>query len=146
MGLRRWFFGLICVVFWYVVAADDDSLGKYVVNARRELHQIPELKYEERVTSKYVRDALDDMGVTFVHSLGGGTGVVGTIGTGDEPVVVLRADMDALPIHEDNEKPYKSKHDGKYIESFGMRHFGLDGTIACVELNEKMCGSMITHL
>ncbi|HNR85563.1 MAG TPA: M20 family metallopeptidase [Taishania sp.] len=82
---------------------------------REHLHQYPELSYQEHQTMKFVADKLTELGVE--HQTGvGGTGVVGIIKashhTNDMEVVALRADMDALPIHEENNVPYKSKVDG----------------------------------
>lgn len=79
---------------------------------RRHLHAHPELSYKEFETSKYVQHILKELGIPF--TLMAGTGVVGLI-RGKDPesrIVALRADMDALPIHEENEVPYRSKFDG----------------------------------
>ena len=73
---------------------------------RRHLHQHPELAFQEEGTARYVAAALTDLGLR-VRTGVGRTGVVGEIGTG-EPVVALRADMDALPIQEANDVPYAS--------------------------------------
>jgi IAA-amino acid hydrolase len=73
---------------------------------RRHLHQHPELAFQEVQTARYVAEVLTELGVR-VRTGVGRTGVVGEIGAG-EPVVALRADMDALPIQEANETPYAS--------------------------------------
>lgn len=77
------------------------TLQGYMVAQRRHLHQRPELSFEERSTSVHVRAELDRMGIAY--ELAGDYGVVATIeGQNTERMVALRADMDALPIEEQN--------------------------------------------
>ncbi len=79
---------------------------------RRHLHANPELSYQEYATSAFVKQQLDVLGIPY-HSLAD-TGVVGMI-EGNDPtsrIVALRADMDALPIQEENNIPYRSTKDG----------------------------------
>jgi amidohydrolase len=84
-----------------------------VIAIRRHLHQNPELSFEEHHTSKYVCAKLEEFGIE--HKAGiVVTGVVGLI-KGNNPekrVVALRADLDALPILEDNQVVYKSINEG----------------------------------
>ena len=63
----------------------------------RELHAHPELSHQETVTSSKVAARLENGGYE-VHEHLGGTGVVGVLRNGEGPTVLLRADMDALPI------------------------------------------------
>ncbi len=77
---------------------------------RRHLHQLPELAFEERETAAYVAGVLRELGYQVREGVGR-TGVVAEIGRG-EPLVALRADMDALPIQEQNEVPYASRVPG----------------------------------
>ncbi len=88
------------------------KLSDWIVALRRELHQFPELMYEEVKTSAVVRRTLDELGVSYRYPVAT-TGVVATIGDGKGPCVALRADMDALPIHEQADVPFRSKVDGK---------------------------------
>ena len=68
---------------------------------RHSLHQQPELAFQEHKTSDFICARLAEMGIPFVRGLGG-TGVVATLeGKGDGPTIGLRADIDALPIHEE---------------------------------------------
>jgi hippurate hydrolase len=79
---------------------------------RRHLHAHPELSYKEFETSAFVQEKLRELGIPF--EVKAQTGVVGII-KGKNPearIVALRADMDALPIQEENEIDYKSTRDG----------------------------------
>ena len=93
-------------------AKSDKDLTELMVSVRRELHRKPEVMYKEFETSKVIQRELERLGIPFVAGIGG-TGVVATIGTGEAPVVGLRADMDALPLDEESEVPFKSEHDGR---------------------------------
>ena len=82
------------------------------ISIRRHLHANPELSYQEFETCKYVQAQLTKIGIPF--TVIATTGVLGII-EGKNPtkrVVALRADMDALPILEENEVEYKSKNPG----------------------------------
>ncbi len=79
---------------------------------RHHLHAHPELSYQEHQTSAFVQERLQSWGIPFTQMAQ--TGIVATI-HGNEPesrIIALRADMDALPIQEQNEVPYKSVHAG----------------------------------
>lgn len=83
-----------------------------IINIRHHLHAHPELSYKEFETSAFVKQQLDTYGISW--SSMADTGVVGII-EGREPssrVIALRADMDALPITEENNVPYRSKNPG----------------------------------
>jgi amidohydrolase len=80
---------------------------------RRHLHTFPELSFEEVETGRFVAAQLDALGIEYTHGIAG-NGIVALI-KGKKPgkkVVALRADMDALPITEANEVPYKSQRPG----------------------------------
>jgi amidohydrolase len=83
-----------------------------IVADRRVIHQHPELAYQESATAAFVAARLKDLGIE-VRTGVGGTGVIGLL-TGARPgkTVLLRADMDALPILEVNEAPYASQNSG----------------------------------
>lgn len=95
-----------------------------MVALRRHIHAHPELAFEEFATADLVAARLAEWGYA-VHRGLGGTGVVGTLRLGNSPRVLgLRADMDALPIHEETGLPYASTHAGK------MHACGHDGHTA----------------
>lgn len=75
----------------------------------RELHQKPELSFQEVETSRRVADELERAGVSVTRSVGG-HGVVGVLTNGTGPVVLLRADLDGLPIREQTGLAYSSTH------------------------------------
>ena len=82
------------------------------IEVRHHLHAHPELSYQEFETSKFIQQKLKEYNIPF--EIKATTGVVGLI-KGKNPesrVIALRADMDALPITEQNEVPYKSKNPG----------------------------------
>lgn len=82
------------------------------IGVRRHLHANPELSYQEFATSKYVQEHLTQEGIAF--EVMATTGIVATI-KGKNPesrVIALRADMDALPIQEENQVPYCSTKPG----------------------------------
>ena len=82
------------------------------IEVRHHLHAHPELSYKEFETSKFVQQRLKDLGIQF--EVKASTGVTGII-EGKNPskkVIALRADMDALPINEQNDVPYRSLNEG----------------------------------
>ena len=79
---------------------------------RQDIHAHPELGFEEHKTSDFVAKKLAEFGCS-VHRHIGKTGVVGVLQTGNGPAIGLRADMDALPIEEANDLPYRSRYSGK---------------------------------
>ncbi len=84
-----------------------------LVACRRHLHTYPELSFQEFETSKFIQQQLDSWGVSYRAGVAG-TGVVALI-EGRNPgkkVIALRGDIDALPIEEANNVPYKSQHAG----------------------------------
>jgi len=82
------------------------------INIRRHLHAHPELSYQEFQTSAYIQQQLKAFGIPFKAMAE--TGVIGLI-EGNDPgkrTIALRADIDALPIEEANDVPYRSQHKG----------------------------------
>ena len=92
---------------------------------RRDLHGIPELDFDLFETAAYVAARLREIGVDEIHEGIARTGIVGIIrGRGAGRVIGLRADMDALPIAEVRDLPYRSRHAGR------MHACGHDGHMA----------------
>ncbi|MGJ7575076.1 M20 aminoacylase family protein [Variovorax sp. RB2P76] len=106
------------------VLPEVGAIATEMVQLRRHIHAHPELAYEEFATGDLVAERLAEWGYK-VHRGLGGTGVIGTLklGTGSRRLG-LRADMDALPIHEATQLPYASRHAGK------MHACGHDGHTA----------------
>lgn len=104
--------------------AVPDALAADVVAVRRDLHMHPEIAFEEARTAAIAAARLRELGYE-VHEHIAKTGVVGVI-RGAKPgrTIMLRADMDALPVHEENEHGYRSQIDGK------MHACGHDGHVA----------------
>jgi hippurate hydrolase len=82
------------------------------ITVRQHLHANPELSYQEFETSKFVQAKLKEFGIPY--EIKATTGVVGMIKgkNPDSRIIAIRADMDALPILEENDVPYKSKNTG----------------------------------
>jgi amidohydrolase len=88
------------------------QLRDYVISARRRIHEQPELSFQEEKTAAYVAEELRSIGYEAQIGIGGHG--VRAILEGGRPgkTIALRADMDALPIQEDNELPFRSRHPG----------------------------------
>ena len=90
-----------------------EARREHLVALRHDLHAHPELAYGEHRTSERVTEFLVECGIE-VHRGLAGTGVVGVLKQGDSPRMIgLRADMDALPVLEQNTFPHRSRHEGK---------------------------------
>jgi amidohydrolase len=91
------------------IAAMKDEMAEW----RRDIHAHPELAFQEHRTAQVVAEKLESWGIEVTRGLGK-TGLVGVL-RGREPgarSIALRADMDALPILEENDLPYRSQADG----------------------------------
>ena len=92
--------------------ANKKDLFEWIRDVRRDLHAHPELAFKEFRTTERIREILTGLGWD-ARPVPGCTGVVGLLhGRGHGPVIALRADIDALPITELNEVPYRSKNEG----------------------------------
>ena len=96
----------------HVYLQDALAIQNWIVQLRRQFHRFPEVMFEEVKTSELVRQTLDELGIAYEHPLAE-TGVLATLGNGDGPCVALRADMDALPIHEESDVSFRSEIAGK---------------------------------
>ncbi|MFA4646453.1 amidohydrolase [Pyrococcus kukulkanii] len=88
---------------------EAEKIKEQIIEWRRDFHMHPELGFEEERTSRIVEEHLREWGYRIKRV---GTGIIADIGEG-EKTIALRADMDALPIQEENDVPYKSKIPGK---------------------------------
>lgn len=99
------------------------NFHEWLVRLRRHFHQFPELAYHETQTAGKIAEVLETLNVSHRGGIGG-TGVVAALeARRPGPTVALRADMDALPITEQNDVPYRSKHLGR------MHACGHDGHV-----------------
>ncbi len=100
------------------------ELSQWLSSIRRHIHENPEVAFEERGTSKYVCSILKELGIPFKNNIAR-TGIVAEIGDKhSKNVVCLRADMDALPIHEKTGLDFSSRKEGV------MHACGHDGHVA----------------
>jgi len=127
MGVARELGGLVEEV--------REGFGEEMTALRRAIHREPELGFGTEKTAEKVLVALDGLPLE-VRTGVAENGVVATLeGGGDGPTVGLRADMDALPIHEETELPFASETDGK------MHACGHDGhTSMLVGAAKTLCG------
>jgi amidohydrolase len=101
-------------------------LSDTLVDLRRQVHRHPELGFQEHHTARLIAEHLSQLGIA-VRAGVAKTGVVGDLGDGPSgPCIALRADMDALPIQEENEVPYASEVPGV------MHACGHDVHVACL--------------
>ena len=94
------------------IRSEVKRIQKEIIKIRRDFHKHPELSFQEIRTSKIVADKLESFGIDVKRKVGK-TGVVGILkGKSKGKIIAFRADMDALPIQETSNVPYKSVHDG----------------------------------
>ncbi|HFU7088972.1 TPA: M20 peptidase aminoacylase family protein [Bacillus cereus] len=95
------------------MAANLEQLTETLIFIRRNLHEHPELSYEEFETTKAIKNWLEEKNITIINS-NLETGVIAEIsGNSNGPLIAIRADIDALPIQEETNLPYASKINGK---------------------------------
>lgn len=89
------------------------KLKENLVYWRRHIHKHPELSFNEHNTSAFVEEQLNKIeGMKVETGIAGHTGVLGTLSSGEGPTIAIRADMDALPIEEQNDVEYISRNKG----------------------------------
>ena len=94
------------------IRSEIHAIKDIIVSTRRDIHQHPELAFDEHRTSKLVAERLESFGIEIQTGVGK-TGVVGTLkGKNDGKTIAFRADMDALPLQETSDISYKSKNAG----------------------------------
>ena len=93
--------------------AEAKEIEPKIIAIRRDIHAHPELSYGEERTAQLVAERLRELGIEVRTNIGGTTGVLGILrGEKSGNVVGLRADMDALPVTEDVDLPFKSVNNG----------------------------------
>ena len=116
------------------------ALTDFVVTTRRDLHAHPELGNQEQRTPAAIVAALKDLGFDLEERVGG-TGVIATLrGARGGRTIALRADMDALPLNEDTDRPYRSTVPGV------MHACGHDGHVAMALGAARLLSELRPHL
>ena len=85
---------------------------KELIETRRYLHRHPELSFEETNTAEYIRSTLTSLGIPLMEGISGTSTVAIIKGQKPGPCIAFRADIDALPVEEENDLPYKSEVPG----------------------------------
>ena len=93
------------------LAGETEPLGELY----RELHATPELSMQETATAAKLAGRLRALGFEVTEGVGG-TGIVGVLRNGDGPVVMLRTDLDALPVEERTGLPFASRASGRKLQ------------------------------
>jgi amidohydrolase len=88
------------------------ALSEEITRLRRTIHANPELSFQEYQTAALVADTLTEIGGYDIRTGVGKTGVVAELGSDSGPIIGIRADMDALPIQEENDVAYRSQNSG----------------------------------
>ena len=120
-----------------------EELNQEVINLRRDFHMHPELGFKEHRTAEVIETYLQNIGLETERK--SDTGVIGLlVGPRPGPVLMLRADMDALPVTEENELPYKSKNTGVSHACGHDAHMAMLLVAAKVlsECREKLTGTI----
>ncbi|XP_073121854.1 IAA-amino acid hydrolase ILR1-like 6 [Henckelia pumila] len=120
------------------IAWEPENVG-WIKSVRREIHENPELAFEEHETGRVIRRELDELDISYRFPLAK-TGIRAVLGTGKPPFVGLRADMDALPIQEAVEWEHKSRNTGK------MHACGHDAHVAMLLGGAKILKAREKHL
>ena len=122
------------------IKAAADDVYPDVVALRRTLHRHPELSGEEHETAQRVAEWLEDLGLDVQHGVYR-TGVVGTLDGGEPgPTLLLRADMDALPITEETGLDFASENDGvMHACGHDLHTSSLLGAAMILEIGRASC-------
>lgn len=130
-----------------IITGKADLIFQKVVEIRRHLHENPELSFNETETASHISGLLNEMGIS--HKTGiAGNGIIGFIEgqkAGSNRIIALRADMDALPVAEQNDVAYKSRNEGiMHACGHDAHSASLLGTAAILnELKNEFSGTII---
>jgi amidohydrolase len=124
-----------------IILTRSEELFTDVVNLRRHFHRHPELSFTETATSAYICSWLEEKGIRFVSGIAG-TGIIATIkgSAGEGKTIALRAELDALPIHEKNGSGFESINPGV------MHACGHDGHMAMLMGTALILNELRSHL
>jgi amidohydrolase len=122
---------------------DEPTHQQALVTLRRELHRHPEVGFTERWTSNLIQQRMGDLGLEVRATAG--TGLVATLRGGRPgPTVLVRAELDALPIQEASEATYRSEHAGAMHACGHDAHMAVATTVArrLAELRDELAGTV----
>jgi amidohydrolase len=129
------------------ILAMAEAQRGFVVAARRQMHQHPELSFQEHETSAFVAERLREVGYEPRTGIGrSGTGLTTTLTGGRPgPTIALRADMDALPVQELNDLPFRSANSGVMHACGHDAHTAilLGAARALMEMREEVPGRVV---
>lgn len=120
------------------------NIEEDVIRWRRDFHKYPELSFEEFRTAGIIADHLKSLGINTQTEIGK-TGVIGTIqGKGEGPTIMLRFDIDALPIQEEADIEFASVYEGKFHGCGHDGHAAIGMGVASVLANnpDAFCGTV----
>ncbi|WP_455208696.1 M20 metallopeptidase family protein [Kaarinaea lacus] len=117
------------------------TIKDFIVNTRREIHQHPELGYQEFNTAKLIARQLDDIGVPYQTGYAK-TGIIAELKRGPGPTILVRADMDALPIQEDTGLEFQSQTQGVMHACGHDTHTAMLLGVARLLMNESFIGTV----
>lgn len=116
------------------------TIHQQMIEWRRDFHMYPELGFKEIRTAAKVAEIVNQLGYR-VRTGVGKTGVMAEFGYG-KPIVGIRADMDALPIREANDVPYKSRNEGIMHACGHDAHMAIALGVATLLVNEELPGTV----
>ena len=132
-----------------IIRHQVDELFSEVVNHYRYLHQHPELSYNEKNSSEYITRFLDEEGIAYRKNIGGYGILAHVKGNAFESdrVIAFCADMDALPIEEENDVPYKSINK-KVMHACGhdAQTASLMGAVKLINMHQKDFGGTVLFI
>ncbi|MFC2115201.1 M20 family metallopeptidase [Bacteroidota bacterium] len=122
----------------------SEELYPEILKIRRHLHRFPELSFQEHETANYIVSVLEKVGIPCRKGIAG-TGILAEVsGTSDGRIIALRADMDALPVLEENDVEYRSEKEGvMHACGHDVHSSSLIGTaMILIKLQDKFTGKV----
>ncbi len=127
------------------IKALAEAYAPYIVERRRFYHACPELSGEEKETTAKIKADLEALGITDIHEMKDVYGLYADLhGAKPGKVVALRADIDALSVHEESGLPFASTADGKMHACGHDNHIAMQLGAAKIlqEMREELCGTV----